>query len=374
MQTEPRKRIRYAVAGLGWFAQTAVLPAFAHAEENSELVALVSGDSQKRDRLGRQYGARFTYPYDALEDCLENDEVDAIYITLPNSLHADVAVRALRAGVHVLCEKPMALSETECRRMIRAGARGSARLMVGYRLHFERANLEAIRQIQTGAIGRVRLFDSVFVSPVREPNIRLDPRVGGGPLFDLGIYCVNAARYLFRAEPIEVSAFAANGDPERFAGVDEMLGGLLRFPGNGLASFICSFGAHELSTYRIVGTRGDLRVEPAYDFATGLSHHLGIDGRRQEREFPKCDQVAGEILYFSDCIRREVDPEPSGLEGLADVRVLRALERSARTGRRVKLSPFDVPSRPSIDQVVECPPSAEPELFHARPPSESLPG
>jgi len=365
----PSGRVRYAVVGLGYFAQAAVLPAFAHASDNSELVALVSGDGEKRDQLGRKYGVPSTYSYEAFDDCLKNPEVDAIYIALPNSLHAEYTIRAARAGIHVLCEKPMALNERECGKMIRESSRAGIKLMVGYRLHFEKANLEAIHQIQAGAIGQVRVFDSVFVQQVQEPNIRLDPALGGGPLYDMGIYCLNAARYLFRSEPTEVFAFTARGDSPRFAGVDEMLCGILRFPGECLGTFVCSFGAYNVSSYRVVGTRGDLRVEPAYDYAASLKHHLEIGGQLQEQEFPRTDQVAAEIAYFSDCIRTGRDPEPSGLEGLADVRVIRALERSAKTGRRVRLSPFEIPRRPSIDQVVERPPSEKPDLLHARSPS-----
>lgn len=365
----PSGKIRYAVAGVGHFAQSAVLPAFAHASENSELVALVSGDPDKREQLGQKHGLRYTYPYEAFDECLRNPEIDALYIALPNSMHAETAARAARAGVHVLCEKPMALNERECRKMIRESARAGTKLMVGYRLHFEKANLEAIRQIQTGSLGQIRVFDSVFSQQVREPNIRLDPALGGGPLYDMGIYCLNAARYLFRSEPTEVFAFTAKAEGPRFAGVDEMLCGILRFPGECLATFVCSFGAYDVSSYRIVGTRGDLRVEPAYDYVAGLKHYLEIDGQLQERAFPRSDQVAAEIAYFSDCIRSGRDPEPSGLEGLADVRVIRALERSARTGRRVRLPAFELPVRPSIDQVQERPASEQPELIHVRAPS-----
>src|SRR3954471_7628084 len=154
----PAGKVRYAVVGLGYFAQAAVLPAFAHASDNSELVALVSGDVEKREQLGRKYGVPATYSYEAFDDCLKNPEVDAIYIALPNSMHAEYATRAARAGIHVLCEKPMALNERECGKMIREAARAGIKLMVGYRLHFEKANLEAIRQIQAGAIGQVRVF------------------------------------------------------------------------------------------------------------------------------------------------------------------------------------------------------------------------
>src|SRR5215204_4484119 len=224
-RTEQKRsgKVRYAVVGMGHIAQVAVLPAFRHARRNSVLAALVSDDPTKQRLLSRKYRVP-SYSYEQYEECLE--QVDAVYISLPNSMHAEYTIRAARAGIHVLCEKPMALNERECGKMIREAARAGIKLMVGYRLHFEKANLEAIRQIQAGVIGQVRVFDSVFVQQVQEPNIRLDPALGGGPLYDMGIYCLNAARYLFRSEPTEVFAFTARGDGPRFAGVDEMLCGL----------------------------------------------------------------------------------------------------------------------------------------------------
>ena len=113
-------RIRYAVVGLGHIAQVAVLPAFAHAARNSKLTALVSDDSEKWRQLGHRYGVKLTYPYKHYDDCLRSGDVDAVYIALPDSMHAEYSIRAAQAGVHVLCEKPMAVTERECQAMIRA--------------------------------------------------------------------------------------------------------------------------------------------------------------------------------------------------------------------------------------------------------------
>jgi predicted dehydrogenase len=137
-------RVRYAVVGLGHIAQVAVLPAFKHAKENSVLTALVSNDPVKRRELGKKYGVTRTYSYDQFDECVNHEEVDAVYIALPNHLHCEYALQTFDAGRHVLCEKPMAVTETECRRMIVAAADRHARLMIAYRLHFEEANLEAI--------------------------------------------------------------------------------------------------------------------------------------------------------------------------------------------------------------------------------------
>jgi predicted dehydrogenase len=206
-KTEPKK-VRYAVIGLGHIAQAAVLPAFRHASENSELTALVSGDPAKLRRLGRQYGVPYKVGFRQLDDFLESGKVDAVYIATPNSTHRAIAERAARLGVHVLCEKPMATTESDCRAMIEAARDGRARLMIAYRLHFEAANLEAIRLAESGKIGEIKTFASTFSINVRDRyNIRLQRNKGGGTLYDIGVYCINAARYLFKSEPEEVFAF-----------------------------------------------------------------------------------------------------------------------------------------------------------------------
>src|SRR5438876_2308035 len=167
------RRVRYAVVGQSYIAQIAVLPAFAHASRNSELAALVSGDRVKLRALGRKYGVDHLYTYDHYEECLRSGAVDAVFIALPNHLHREYAVRAARAGVHVLCEKPMALTEQDCRAMIAAARRNRVKLMVAYRLHFEEANLEAVELTRSGKLGDPRIFDSVFTMQVKPGNIRV---------------------------------------------------------------------------------------------------------------------------------------------------------------------------------------------------------
>jgi glucose-fructose oxidoreductase len=333
-------KVRYAVVGLGWIAQSAVLPAFAHAKRNSELAALVSDDPEKLKKLGRKYGVKAQYTYEAFEDCLEAAAIDAVYIALPNHLHREYTERAARAGVHVLCEKPLATSVEDCEAMIEAARRADVRLMTAYRLHFEGANREAIQIVDSGKLGETRFFHSSFSMELKdEGNIRLDPKSGGGTLWDIGIYCINAVRGLFHAEPDEVFAWTASRHDERFREVEEMSSAILRFPGHRLATFTASFGAADVSSYRVIGTRGDLCVEPAYEIAEALSRRLTIDGRSREKTFKKTDQFAPEILHFSECIQKGKDPAPSGEEGLADVRVIEALYRSVDEGAPVELEP-----------------------------------
>jgi predicted dehydrogenase len=369
-QTE-KKRVRYAVVGLGHIAQVAVLPAFAHAE-NSELAALVSDDPEKLQKLGRRYKVKARFSYDQFEECLQSGEVDAVYIALPNHLHREYTERAARAGVHVLCEKPLAVTEADCLAMIQACEENGVKLMTAYRLHFEEANLKAIDLVQGGRLGDLRLFNSVFTMQVKEGDIRLNPReLGGGPLYDIGVYCINAVRNLFGAEPMEVMAFSANNGERRFQQCEEMTSAILRFPGRErLASFTCSFNGADVGTYCVVGTKGDLVMDPAYKYAEGLTQRVTIDGRTRERTFPKRDQFAPELISFSECILTGAAPEPSGWEGLADVRVIRALYRSADTGQPVILPPFSKEDRPSLDQEIRRPAVRKPDLVNTEAPSK----
>jgi len=369
--SSPAEKVRYAVVGLGHIAQVAVLPAFAHTE-NSELTALVSSDAEKLEKLARKYKVRGRYSYQEFDECLESGAVDAVYVALPNHLHREYSERALRRGIHVLCEKPMAVTEEDCLSMIRAAEENQAKLMVAYRLHFEEANLKAIDLVQSGKLGDPRLFDSVFTMRVKDGDIRLNPReLGGGTLYDIGVYCINAVRNLFGAEPMEVVAFSANCGDERFGQCEETTSAILRFPGKErLATFTCSFGAADVSHYRVVGSKGQLVLDPAYEYAGELAQKVTVDGRTRSKTFPKRDQFAPELISFSECIINGNAPEPSGWEGLADVRIIRALYRSADTGQPVALEPFTKGDRPTLEQELHRPPVSQPELINTEAPSE----
>jgi len=355
------KIIRYAVVGLGHISQVAVLPAFAHAKRNSTLAAVVSNDPTKRREIAKKYDVQQTFAYSKFRACLEM--VDAVYIALPNSLHAEYTVRAAEAGVHVLCEKPMAVTVQECQRMIRACRDNGVKLMIGYRLHFDEINLSAIDLIRKGRIGEPKFFNSSFSMTVRPGNIRTQADKGGGTLYDIGVYCINAARYLFRGEPTEVQAMSVNSGARKLSEIDESTGALLRFEGDRLAAFVTSFNAADLGSYVLVGTKGQVRVDPAYEYAQGLSYELTVDGKTTRKHLVKRDQFAPELLYFSDCILRNRSPEPSGEEGLQDVRIVEALYRSAKTGRAVKLPPFTDAKKPTLKQKISRPGIRKPNLI-----------
>ncbi len=361
--------VGYAVVGLGHIAQTAVLPAFRHARENSKLAALISGDSTKRKALGDRYRVP-AFRYEELDDVLARDDVNAVYVALPNTLHAECAIRAARAGVHVLTEKPMATSAADCRRMIEAAEESGVRLMVAYRLHFDPANLDAVEVIRSGRIGEPRFFTSEFSYQLEPGNVRGDARMGGGALWDLGPYCVNAARYLFGAEPTEVFAMEAAARDRRFRGVPEGWSVVLRFPDERLASFTCSFGAAPTDRCRVVGSKGDLRLEPAFEYVGTLVRHLTVGAKTTVKRYPASDQFAPELAEFSRCVLDERDPEPDGWEGLADVRIIEAALQSARDGGSVRIEPVERRRRPTAAQRRHLPPVKAPAPLHAESPDQ----
>jgi glucose-fructose oxidoreductase len=333
------------------------------------LTALVSDDAEKRQELSERYGASQAYTYAQFEECLHSGEVDAVYIALPNTMHREFTERAAKAGVHVLCEKPMAVTEEDCQAMIAACAEHSVKLMIAYRLHFEPANLNAIEIVRSGVIGEPKYFNSSFSLPVVAGNIRVEREMGGGTMYDIGIYCINAARYLFRSNPVEVTAMSANSGDRRFEGVDETTGVVMRFPGDRIAAFVCSFSGADVSSYQIVGTKGMLRLEPAYDYATKLKHYLTVDGKTTEKSYTKKDQFAPELIYFSDCILNDKNPEPSGEEGLIDVHVVRAIYESSHTGKTVELADLPAEELPDASQAITRPGVKEPELVNTTSPS-----
>ena len=360
-RTSTRGRpIRYAVVGLGHIAQVAVLPAFAHARRNSRLTAVVSDDSTKRREIARRYKLDGAYSYDQFEECLEG--VDAVYIALPNSMHAEYTIRAARAGVHVLCEKPMAVTVEECERMIAACEDNGVKLMIAYRLHFEEINLRAIDLVRKGRIGEPKFFNSSFAMSVRAGDIRTKREHGGGSLYDIGVYCINAARYLFRAEPKEVMALSVNSGVARLSEVDEIDGGaaaLRRRTGRVLC--------HQLQRGRRRGVphRRDERPaarQPGVRVRRGpgvRAHHRREDAEEAHRQ---ARPVRPELLHFSDCILRNREPEPSGAEGLQDVRIVQALYQSADTGKAVQIPPHVEGKRPTGAQRITRPGIAKPKL------------
>jgi predicted dehydrogenase len=371
-KTPQRQSVRYAVIGLGHIAQAAVLPAFKHAKRNSTLAALVSSEQKKLEQLSRRYGVQRTCGYDEVDELFASGEIDAVYIALPNELHKEYTIRAARAGLHVLCEKPMAVNASECEEMIGAARAANVKLMIAYRLHFERANLEVAKLARTGKLGELRFFTSDFSMQVSDDNVRLEPpEKGGGPLYDIGIYCINAARYCLGEDPVEVWAAGTRSKDPRFREVNETVAAVMRFKDERVASFTCSFGAADKSLYSVTGTKGSVTLDPAYEYAVGLSYRLKIGERETKKKFSKSDQFAPELLYFSDCVLNDREPEPSGEEGLIDVRIIEAMLQSMSTGRPARVEVRQRRQRPTMQQEIRSPAvPREPKLVNVKPASQ----
>jgi len=323
--------INYAVVGAGWISQIAFLPGVAQSG-NSRVVAIVTGDRAKALELAEFHHIGAVVGYDGYDSLLASSSIDAVYIALPNHMHADYAIRAARAGKHVLVEKPLAVSEDEALAMIAAARDARVFLMTAYRLHNEPGTVAVLEHIRAGAIGRPLFFQSVFSFQMETSNHRLKAKAWGGPLQDVGVYCVNAARHIFAEEPIEAIAMAHRpGDDPRFPEVDATVAATLRFPSGGLAQFVASFGAADVDNYRVVGTLGDLELDPGFRFETATKLRLRRDGKIVETPFPQVDHFGAEVAYFSDCISAGTPPEADGEEGLADLRALLAIEKALLT-------------------------------------------
>lgn len=330
------KRVGYAVVGLGHISQKAVLPAFRHSKA-AKLVAVVSGDGKKAKRLAATYAARAWHTHDDYAACLANPAVEAVFIATDNSTHARFAIQAAEAGRHVLCEKPMATTVEECRRMIRACRENKVRLMIAYRKYFEPASLALKSLVSDGSLGRIKIIHSAFTFLLpRQKNgesWRLYSRgAGGGSLADVGVYCVNTARWLVGAEPLEAGAYSWNTDAKRFGHAEESIGFQLKFPGGLLLQASASFGAAQSSFLRAFGEKGWASLDPAFPYDEERRLFGKIAGRWFEKRFPIIDEFALELDAFAKSIRQGRDPEPNGQHGLRDVLIMQAIHQAARVG------------------------------------------
>lgn len=331
------KQIGYAVMGLGALARTSILPAFTRSAHNSRLVAVISRDRVKAQAVGEQFRAA-PYRLDEFRQCLQRDDVNALYIALPTSLHSDYTVEAARAGVHVLCEPPMALLADECRRMIRTIQTNHTKLMLAYRFHFRPATLKALELVRAGDIGIPKTAISTFTMRVEDPTSAcLQRRMGGGTVFYLGVKCINAARSLLGSEPAQAMAMTARLNRRYGGDVDESAAALIRFPDDRLASFHTSFGEESRSELTIFGEDGLIQLSEPYENVGEMTLEIKRQGERQEMRFEPTDAFAATLDYFSECVLHDRQPEPSGVEGLQDIRMVEAIYRSSRDGRPVTL-------------------------------------
>lgn len=342
----PEQRVGFAVVALGRVSLEEVLPAFAECDK-AKLVALVSGDPEKLRLTARQYGIApaACYDYAGFDRIRDDPAIRAVYIAVPNGLHRDFTERAARAGKHVLCEKPMANSSAEARAMIAACARANVKLMIAYRIQFEPHNLRLRRFVQEQTFGRLVGATMTNVQTVAangtEQWRHKRALAGGGALPDIGLYCINTARFLSGEEPVEVSAhqYSPPGDP-RYAEVEETVAWTMRFPSSFLAQCLTSYGARDDKHQRLNFASATIDMPNAYRYRGQqlfvAQNEGGEDVRPQVIVTPK-NQFAEEIDHMADVILANGTPRTPGEEGLRDHIIMEAIYRSAKIGRPVKL-------------------------------------
>jgi predicted dehydrogenase len=336
----PEKKLGWAIVGLGSLSIYEILPAFAKCEK-SKPVAFVSGHPDKANKLAERYGInpKNIYNYQNYDSIKDNPEVDIIYIVLPNSMHAEYTIRGFQAGKHVLTEKPMACTPDECQKMIDAGRAANKKLMVAYRCRYEPYNQEAIRMCRSGELGplQVILADAGFNSGNPDQWRLKKALAGGGSLMDIGIYALNASRYLSGEEPTELNAmvYSTPNDP-RFKEVEQNVIFQLRFPSGAIANCTSSYGYYPTSHYRVIGTKGWLQMDPA-TWYTGLRMKVGDKDGITEKELPIRDHFAMEMDHMSQCVMENKEPLTPGEEGLRDIKIMMAIYESAASGKTVKV-------------------------------------
>ena len=346
------QRTGYAVVGLGDLALKQILPAFGKSKY-SRLAALVSGDREKAGKVAAQYGipSSSLYDYTTYEQLARNPDVQAIYLVLPNSLHREYTERGAKLGKHILCEKPMATSAHDCERMIAACKQAKVKLMIAYRQQYEPMNRAIVEMVQTGKLGTLKSFVASNSQNQGDPGQWRQKLAlaGGGCLPDVGVYCLNAARFLSGEEPSEVTAFTVQPkDDPRFREVEESCTFLLRFPSGLLATCSSGYGAHRTQFLRLEGERQWAEMSPAFGY-----HGLKLRVNRVEEgknvlvepSIEEKDQFASEMDHFSQCVQGNLQPHTPGEEGLQDQRVIDAIYESARTGRSVRIAPPTGPTR-----------------------------
>lgn len=337
-QPDP-KPLGYAVVGIGNLAKGQVLPALVKTKL-SRLTGLVSSSIDEVRHIARHYGVpeKNIYTYQDCDHLASNPEIDVVYIALPNSMHAEYTIRAAQAGKHVLCEKPMATSVKDAEAMIAACREARRRLMVAYRLHYEPYNLAAMKMCREKRLGEIKMIDAEFSFVIGDPQQwRLKHAMaGGGSLMDIGIYCLNAARYLRGEEPLSVYVQAWSSDPVKFKEVEENIAFMLKFPSGVIANCYSSYGIEEMNRYRVGATDGWLEMEPAFVYY-GLVQRTYQESKYTATTPSDWDQFAAEIDAFSEAILNNRDVRTSGEEGLRDVKIMMACYESAREGKSVAL-------------------------------------
>jgi predicted dehydrogenase len=343
----PERRVGFAIVGLGRLSLEEILPAFGESKW-AKPVALVSGTPEKARVVAVQYGIRDSaiYDYASFDRIAEDPAIQAVYIVLPNAMHHEFVLRAARAGKHVLCEKPMAVSSAQAREMTAACRAANVRLMIAYRIQYEPYNSEARRLLRSGELGPVKFIDAINTQVQGDPDQwRMKKAMaGGGALPDIGLYCLNTTRAYLGEEPVEVFArIWSTPDDPRFREVEENVSFVLRFPSGLVANCFASYGAHDGKPMRVHLEKAWIDIESAFAY-DGQRMQIGRrEGRNSVVEtvqLAQKNQFALEIDHFAQCIVLNRNPHTPGEEGVKDQVIMEAIYESARTGQPVKLPPI----------------------------------
>ena len=337
--TPPAKTFGYAVVGLGGLSLSDILPAFANTK-SSRLTGLVSGSVDKARTLAAQYGVpdKGLYSYDTYDRIADNPDIHAVYIVLPNFMHAEYTVRAHKAGKHVLVEKPMANTVKECDEMIAAAKAANKHLAVAYRLRFEPYTQAMIKMVRDKELGKAKVILCEAGFNTRNPDQwRLKKKEGGGgSMMDIGIYAVNAARYLSGEEPTEVFGMEySTPDDPRFKEVEETINFQMRFPSGVLANCVSSYGTN-LNRFRVHAENGSFEMEPAYS-RRALGMRVFRGNVIEQRSLREPDHFAAMMDHLAESAAKGTPPLTDGADGRNDMRVIEAIYESVKTGRPVKV-------------------------------------
>jgi predicted dehydrogenase len=335
----PTRKIRYAVVGLGRISMAHFMPGTKQGRLG-EITALVSGHPDKAKKVAAEYNIPESsiYSYESYDHIRDNPNIDAVYIALPNSMHAEYSIRAAQAGKHVLCEKPMANSVADCEAMIAAAKQANKLLMIAYRCQLEATTLHARKLVQSGALGKIQAIESANGFNIAPGEWRLNRTLaGGGPLMDVGIYSLNACRFLLGEEPTAISAYSSVIDHDgRFTEVEENLSWTMKFPSGAVASCTTSYGSNMGGYIRLHGSKGSLTLDGFGYSGIHLTAHLngafhGAPGQDIDDLEQGSDpaQFVVESDYFSRCILDNTQPGPSGEEGRRDLALMRNIYDSA---------------------------------------------
>jgi len=326
------KKVGFAVLGLGAIARSSVLPAFKNAK-SAELIALVSRDKRKAISMAREFKAKAAYSVEEFDACLANPSVHAVYIATPPGEHLEAVDRVARAGKHVLCEKPLAATAEQSAKIVEVCEQHGVKLMTAYRKHFEPSTLFLKNLVRSGKFGTIDMVHTVFselhIAGKSVPWL-LDARLaGGGPLMDLGVYCLNTTRWMLEEDPTEVDAVSWKKNTERFTQVEEGISFRAQFPSGCILQASTTYSSAISSFMFVQGEKGWACLTPAFPFDEDRLLTGKIKGKGFSHNFKIVDEFAPELESFAQAILKNRPVQPDGKQGHRDMRIIDAIYESA---------------------------------------------